>query len=292
MQLDDFREVAANYKVIFFDAFGVLKNYEGLLPGIESTFNWLQENGKEFYVLTNDASRGPKELAESYHRQGLYAITPERIISSGMLAREYLDLKVNHGRVAYLGTESSAHYIETAGLKTLPISQLDLSDIADINALVLLDDEGFDWNTDLNKTVNLLRKRNIPVIVANTDETYPVSKTRIAIAIGAVAEMIEMIVGKQFIRFGKPDAQLFMFAYERLENVVPRGLETPEDGHVSKRDVLMVGDTLRTDILGGNKFGLDTVLVLSGNTQAQDVEVQIRSTGIIPTYICESVLIP
>lgn len=291
MQLDDFRAVAARYKVVFFDAFGVLKNYEGLLPGIENTFAWLQENGKEFYVLTNDASRSPQELAESYYRQGLYAITPDRIISSGMLAREYLELKVNHGTVAYLGTESSAHYLETEELKTLSISQLNLADIADINALVLLDDEGFDWNTDLNKTVNLLRKRNIPVIVANTDETYPVSKTRIAIAIGAVAEMIETIVGKQFIRFGKPDAQLFMFAFERLESQSSRGVGISTDYPFSKRDVLMVGDTLRTDILGGNKFGLDTVLVLTGNTQADDAEVQIRSTGIIPTYICESVVI-
>ena len=53
----------------------------------------------------------------------------------------------------------------------------------------------------------------------------------------------------------------------------------------------MVGDTLRTDILGGNKFGFDTVLVLTGNTQPQDAEIQIRSTGIIPTYVCESVVI-
>lgn len=291
MQLDDFKTVAAGYQVIFFDAFGVLKNYEGLLPGIENTFSWLRSTGKEFYVLTNDASRSPQELAESYHRAGSYAITPDRIISSGMLAREYLDLKVNHGTVAYLGTESSAHYLETADLKTLPISQVDLNDVADINALVLLDDEGFDWNTDLNKTVNLLRRRNIPVIVANTDETYPVSKTRIAIAIGAVAEMIETIVGKQFIRFGKPDAQLFMFAYERLEHLTARIARNGGPNPISKRDVLMVGDTLRTDILGGNKFGLDTVLVLTGNTQPQDAEIQIRSTGIIPTYVCESVVI-
>ncbi|GAB3733527.1 HAD-IIA family hydrolase [Spirosoma lituiforme] len=281
MQLTDFKTVAANYKVIFFDAFGVLKNSEGLLPGIEHTFDWLKENGKDFYVLTNDASRSPQELAESYYNKNLYAITPERIISSGMLAREYLDLKVSSGTVAYLGTEKSAHYLETTGLKTLPISQVDLKDVSDINALVLLDDEGFDWNTDITKTVNLLRKRNIPVIVANTDSTYPVSKTRIAIAIGAVARMIESIVGKQFIQFGKPDAQLFMFAYERLENLT----------HISKRDVLMVGDTLRTDILGGNKFGLDTALVLTGNTQPQDAEVLIRSTGIIPTYVCKSVVI-
>lgn len=281
MQLADFKTVAANYKVIFFDAFGVLKNSEGILPGIEKTFNWLQETEKDFYILTNDASRGPHELAESYYKQGFYAIPPERIISSGMLAREYLDLKVHNGTVAYLGTEKSAHYLQTTGLTTLPISHVDLKDIDDINALVLLDDEGFDWNTDLTKTVNLLRKRNIPVIVANTDATYPVSKTRISIAIGAVAKMIEGIVGKQFIRFGKPDAQLFMFAYERLENA----------SQISKRDILMVGDTLKTDILGGNKFGLDTALVLTGNTQPQDAEVLIRSTGIIPTYVCKSVVI-
>lgn len=53
----------------------------------------------------------------------------------------------------------------------------------------------------------------------------------------------------------------------------------------------MVGDTLHTDILGGNKFGLDTALVLTGNTQAEDAEVRIRSTGIIPTYICVSAVV-
>ena len=38
-----------------------------------------------------------------------------------------------------------------------------------------LDDEGFDWCQDLNKTVNLIRKKTIPVIVANTDRAYPLS---------------------------------------------------------------------------------------------------------------------
>nr|WP_293838805.1 HAD-IIA family hydrolase [uncultured Arsenicibacter sp.] len=280
-QFESFKHVVDQYKVIFFDAFGVLKNSNGLIPGIEKTFAYLKETNKEFYVLTNDASRSPEALAQSYHRLEMYDIVPECIISSGMLAREYLQLKVSHGTVAYLGTEKSAHYIETAGLKTLSIRELDLNDIDEVNALVFLDDEGFDWNTDLNKTVNLLRRRNIPVIVANTDNTYPVSKNQIAIAIGGVAKMIETIVGKQFMRFGKPDAQMFIFAYEHI-NSYPA---------VGRKDILMVGDTLHTDILGGNKFGLDTALVLTGNTLADDVEVRVRSTGIIPTYICESAVI-
>jgi len=281
MILDNFKSVISKYEVVFFDAFGVLKTYNGLIPGIENTFKYLKENGKDFYVVTNDASRSPDQLAESYVRLGIDDITPDRIISSGMLAREYLELKVRNGIVAYLGTDNSAHYLETSNLKTVSIRSLNLDSVGDVSALVFLDDEGFDWNTDLTKTLNLLRKRNIPVIVANTDKTYPASKSRLSIAVGALAKMIEDTIGRQFIRFGKPDPQMFIFAYQHIKNY-------PD---ISKRDILMVGDTLHTDILGGNKFGLDTALVLTGNTQAEDAEVRIRSAGIIPTYICVSAVV-
>ena len=252
-----------------------------MVPGIEKTFAWLEAEKKEFYIVTNDASRSPAQLAESYHRKGLMAITPERIVSSGMLTKEYLDLKVNDGIVAYLGTPDSAHYIESSGLHTMPVSGINSSNIDKVNALIFLDDEGFNWAEDLNKTVNLLRKRTIPVIVANTDHAYPLSVSDVSIAIGGIAMMIENIVGKKFIRFGKPDSQMFMFAYDLI-----RDYRT-----ISKKEILMVGDTLQTDILGGNKFGLDTVLVLSGNTQPGDAETLINATGIMPTYICQNAVV-
>ncbi|RWY50332.1 HAD-IIA family hydrolase [Mucilaginibacter gilvus] len=280
-RIDDFREIIDNYEVVFFDAFGVLKNYGGLVPGIERTFEYLEELGKEYYIVTNDASRSPMQLAESYHKKGLNIITPERVISSGMLTKEFLDLKVDDGIVAYLGTEDSAHYIESEGLHTLPVSAITAENFDKVNALVFLDDEGFDWCNDLNKTVNLLRRRTIPAIVANTDFAYPVNVNEIAIAVGGIAAMIETIVGKKFIRFGKPDSQMFMFAYDLIREYRP----------ISKKEIVMVGDTLQTDILGGNKFGLDTVLVLSGNTLAADAQNRMTSTGIVPTYICDSAVI-
>jgi ribonucleotide monophosphatase NagD (HAD superfamily) len=61
-------------------------------------------------------------------------------------------------------------------------------------------------------------------------------------------------------------------------------------GFLDKSDILMVGDTLETDILGGNKFGVKTMLVLSGNTREDSVDSRITSTGIIPDYICRSVI--
>ena len=282
LQVQDFKSVVDKYKIIFFDAFGVLKSYNGLLPDIEKTFAYLADQGKEYYIVTNDASRSPKQLAESYHKMGLYAIDQERIVSSGMLAKEYLDLKVNEGIVAYLGTQNSAHYIDSSGLHTLPVSAINQQNMDNVSALVLLDDEGYNWFDDLNKTVNILRKKTIPAIVANTDNIYPLSgSNEVSIAIGGIATMIESIVGKRFLRFGKPDSQIFMFAYDLIR----------ERMSVSKRDILMVGDTLHTDIIGGNKFGLDTVLVLSGNTLPDDAETRIRSTGILPTYVCESAVV-
>jgi ribonucleotide monophosphatase NagD (HAD superfamily) len=70
---------------------------------------------------------------------------PDRIISSGMLTKEYLDLKVNDGIVAYLGTADSAHYLESSGLHTLPVRDINSSNIDKVNVLVFMDDEGFDW---------------------------------------------------------------------------------------------------------------------------------------------------
>ena len=141
IQVEDFKPILDRYKVIFFDAFGVLKSYGGLVPGIEKTFAHIEAQNKEYYIVTNDASRSPVQLAEAYHRMGLHAIRHDRIVSSGMLAKEYLDLNVNDGIVAYLGTGNSAHYIDNSGLHTLPVSAINADNIDKVNALAFLDDD-------------------------------------------------------------------------------------------------------------------------------------------------------
>ncbi len=277
-----FRSIVKNYKAVFFDAFGVLKNHQGLIPGIINTFEYLDRKEIKYYLLTNDSSRSPEMLAQWYQDRGVRQVTADKILSSGMVAMEYFKLKVSNGNsVAYLGTENSAHYIETAGLKTVAVKNIDLNNIDHIESFAFLDDEGFNWNEDINKAINLLRKKNMAVVVANTDINYPVNQNDVSIAIGSLADMVEKIIGKSFIRFGKPDAQMFLLAYERAL----------QDIDVKRNEILMVGDTLHTDIMGGNKFGLDTVLVLSGNTLPEMAQIRISSSGIIPTFICDSAVV-
>ena len=282
MRTKSFRSIVKNYKAVFFDAFGVLKNHQGLIPGIIKTFEYLDSKGIKYYILTNDSSRSPEMLAQWYQDRGVQQVTADKILSSGMVAMEYFKLKVSNGNaVAYLGTENSAHYIETAGLTTVAVKDIDLNNIDHIESFAFLDDEGFNWNEDINKAINLLRKKNMAVIVANTDINYPVNQNDVSVAIGSLADMVEKIIGKSFIRFGKPDAQMFLLAYERAL----------QDIDVKRNEILMVGDTLHTDIMGGNKFGLDTVLVLSGNTLPEMAQIRISSSGIIPTFICESAVV-
>ena len=275
-----FEEIADNYRAIFFDAFGVLKDSERVFEGVPQLILDLQRAGKEIFVITNDSSRSPELLARGYaHHDAGQVISPERIISSGLLARDFLASKVRRGWVAYLGTEASAYYIQSAGLDAVPVSECREEHAP--KALVLLDDEGFDWARDINKAINWVRRYHIPVLIANADLEYPKKGSEVGVAIGGLARLMESLLRKTFIRFGKPDPMMFMFAYRQLLQVRP---------DYTLRDVLMVGDTLETDIRGANAFGVDTALVLSGNTLPDSAEVAIRASGIIPDFVCESVL--
>lgn len=275
-----FLSITKNYKVIFLDSYGVVKNHRGLIPNVQTVIDELRSQGKVIRILTNDASRSAEQQAARFENQGLKGLRVNEIVTSGMMAKMFLQNKIKTGRVAYLGTKNAAQYILQADLKAVAIGDIDMDDIEDISAMVFLDDEGFDWNTDINKTVNLLRKKKIPVIIANTDKLYPVSKNDVAIATGGIAKLVQTILGRKFINFGKPDTQMFNYAFQSIN----------KEGNYERSDILMVGDTLHTDILGGNKFGISTVLVLSGNTRKRSYEGKINSTGIIPDYICDSIV--
>lgn len=277
--LDSFRELADNYSVIFFDAYGVLKNFEGVIDGVLDVLADLKREGKELFVVTNDASRSPKKMSQLYvHPEHGEIFAEDRIISSGMLARDFLRAKVRMKKVAYLGKPDSAYYIQTAGLTPIPISECDHD--TDIGAIALLDDEGFDWQKDINRAINLLRRKTLPVVVANADTVYPVHRNDVAIAVGGIADLMESALNRRFVRFGKPDAYMFSYSFARASAITPG---------VRRKDVLMVGDTLETDIRGGNKFGIDTVLVLTGNTAADNYPFFIEVSGVIPDYVCGSI---
>ena len=276
---ESFAKICKPYSVLFLDAYGVLKTSQGVIDGVPDVLAQLKAAGKEIFVVTNDASRSPDAMAEAYSTtDGEPVVPPEHFVSSGMLAGNYLSSHVPYGKVAFLGKPGSIHYIEMAGFIPVPISECEADDR--LVAIALLDDEGFDWFVDINAALNLVRQTEVPVIVANADAMYPLKGNRVAVAVGSLGTLLSSITEREFIRFGKPDASMFAYAYNRALELKP---------DLKKSDILFVGDTLRTDILGANDFGIDSALVLSGNTLPQTAMSMIDTTGIRPTHICDSI---
>jgi HAD superfamily hydrolase (TIGR01450 family) len=280
LDIKKFADVAANYKVIFFDSYGVLRNHRGLIPGAVECVAGLREEGKHIRVLTNNAARSSRAASKRLAHYGLHSIPPEEIITSGATTRQFLEQKIRSGKVAYLGTPAAAAYIIGAGLEAIPVAEVDIKDAADIKAIAFLDDEGYDMNKDVNSVINLLRHCRVPVVVANTDLLYPVAANEVALATGSIARLAEYVLGRKFVKFGKPAMQMFQLGLDSVSR---------DMSNVNLSDILMVGDTLHTDILGGNSFGIDTALVLSGNTQKESAENEVISSGIFPDYVCLSI---
>ena len=269
-----FIDIIDQYDAFLFDAYGVLKNANGLIEGVKEVLQRLRSLKKPYFVITNDASKSPTLLAKFYEDAGCGdLIDPSIMISSGMLATRYLAQELPDEKVGYMGKPASRYYIEEAGCEAIPINEAD----ENIKALVLLDDEGFEWREGMNKAMNLLSNYNILAILANTDLAYPIDVNLSALAVGSIALVLESVTKKQFIKFGKPDGGAFQLVFDLAQKKL-RGLE--------KNKVLMVGDTLHTDIIGANQFGFDSLLTLSGNTTKKRYMQLMELSGIFPTYTC------
>ena len=144
MEEQSFLSVAEKFNAVFLDSYGVLKNYNGLIDGVQDTITFLRRKGIAIRILTNDASRSQQQQVESFYKLGLKDIETHEVITSGMMAKQFLQHKILNGKIAYLGTENSAEYILQSGLEHISVRDIKLNVINDISAFVFLDYEGFD----------------------------------------------------------------------------------------------------------------------------------------------------
>ncbi|MEM8694332.1 MAG: HAD-IA family hydrolase [Pseudomonadota bacterium] len=75
--------------------------------------------------------------------------------------------------------------------------------------------------------------------------------------------------------FGKPFPNIYDLVFERL-------------GPVDRPRVVMVGDSLHTDVLGAHAAGIASVLISGyGFFANEDVHAAIQASGITPDFIAE-----
>lgn len=264
-----FFDLLDRYDAVILDAYGVLVDLSGALPGAPAWIDALNRRGLPYWLASNTAARLPESAARRYQGFGL-AIPAERILSSGMLLQPcFAELGLVGKRVRVLGPEDSCRYAEMAGGVVVDAG-------ADFDALVLADQAGFPFLDGVDEVLSALIAAydagvEVPMILPNPDLIYPTGRG-CGITSGAVAAMIEAALRQRyperpaptFVRLGKPWPGLFAAAV-RLAGT---------------RNVVMVGDQLDTDIVGATRFGIDSALVpsvLTGNRHTV--------AGIAPTYL-------
>ena len=268
-------ELIERYEVLLFDAYGVLVNSSGSLPGAPDLIAELNRSGKPYYILTNDASKLPQTAAAKYQGFGV-AIEPDRIITSGGLLKNYFTERgLGGARCCVIGPVDCRRYVENAGGRI--VSPTELFDV-----LVIGDEAGFPFLETVDSALSSLFQRldsgdGVRLVVPNPDLIYPKTDTGFGIASGSIALMFEAALQLRypersdlsFDRLGKPHKAIFEEACQRS----------------GTRDMVMIGDQLETDIRGANTFGIDSVLVRTGITAGIS---ETLSEFLRPTYYISS----
>ena len=263
-------DVVDRYDVFLLDAFGVLNVGETAIPGAPERVAALQSSGKRVLVVTNSASQTPDAARAKYRRLG-FDFAPEDVVSS----REALKRALADEPERIWGCMAPP----SAGLDELGVRTRLLQDdpelYDDADGFILLGSAG--WTAarqDLLETA--LRRRARPVLVGNPDIVAP-REAGLTPEPGHYAHLLADGLGLSPEFFGKPFSNIFDLALAQFRDV-PR------------ERILMVGDSLHTDVLGGAAAGIRTALVTSfGLFRTSDVDTLIARSGIMPDHVLERV---
>lgn len=233
---------------VLFDLDGVLYAGPNAVPGAKEAVENLKGRGIACAYVTNNASRSAEQIAAHLNELGIPAQSEEVYGSAPAgvaLMSQHLPAPAT---VLVTGSESLKDLCRQQGYQ--------LVDSADDKPDAVI--QGFEptlgW-TDLAEASYAIN-RGAQWFATNLDRSVPRDRG-LAPANGALVEAVSFATGQRPLAAGKPEPVMFQQAAEAL------GLQRP----------LVVGDRLDTDVLGGNRAGYTTALVLTGATtlaQAQE----------------------
>lgn len=247
-------------KAVVLDMDGTFFLGDKLLPGALELLDQLNEKGIPFSFLTNNTSKGKEDYVRKLVGLGVKA-ADARIFTAGDATISYLKQNYPKKRVFVMGTSSLRESMAEGGIAL---------DSGEPEVLVLA------YDTDLYyqrlAEFCLFLRKGLPYIATHPDLNCPSPRGPLP-DIGAMMAMIEVSTGRvPDVVLGKPNAGII------LELARGWGLE-PED-------ILMVGDRLYTDIALGKNPGVQTALVLSGETRRED----LADSEFVPDMVFEDLL--
>jgi 5'-nucleotidase len=227
------------------DMDGVLIHEGSPVPGAQEFIKRLRESGKPYLVLTNNSMQTPRDLQARLDRMGI--TVPETAIYTSALATAQFLTDQRPGGTAYV--------IGEAGLTTALYQAGYVLTDHEPDYVVLGETRTYSFEA-ITTAIRLIAA-GARFIATNPDPTGP-SNEGVLPACGSVAALISKATDVQPYFVGKPNPMMMRSAL----NTIQAHSET----------TVMIGDRMDTDVLCGMEAGLETVLVLTGITQAKEVD--------------------
>jgi len=269
LRVPDLDAIADDVDVFLLDAFGVLNIGENAIAGVPERVAGLQAAGKRVLVVSNAAGYPHTTLMEKYTRLG-YNFDTDDVITS-----RHATLAGLAAAPAYKWGLMATPEFEHRDLDPFDTVYLaeDPAVYATVDAFLLLGSAK--WTPERQALlVADIRARPRPVFVGNPDIVAP-RDVGFSVEPGSFAHALADATGIARVFFGKPFGNIFDIAFARL-------------GEFDLARTVMVGDSLHTDILGGQAAGIKTALVAGyGFFAGHDVIAPIAAAGIRPDYILD-----
>jgi 4-nitrophenyl phosphatase len=244
---------------ILIDMDGVLWRGKEFLPGVKEFVETLRTRGIPFLLVTNNSTVSPvstvNRLAEIE-----FVLEPDEVVTSALATASYLQGILPEGsRILVIGEEVVRNALEDAGFELLETH-------ASADAVVV----GFDRHVNWQKMTEaaLAIQAGALFVGTNPDVSFPIEAGQ-AVGNGAIIRAIAAATSTMPTIVGKPEPLLFEQALRQI------GLQAEQ--------ILMLGDRLETDILGAQRAGIATALLLTGVTSAPEA----RLSEIKPDFIFE-----
>ena len=249
-------------KLFLLDMDGTIYLDNDLFDGTLDFLNKVKEKNGKYLFVTNNSSKSVNAYVEKLNRLGIPACCDD-FLTSVDATIDYLKTNYPDTRFYSFGTRTFTEQLSSAGINVTT------TDVGEIEGIVM----GYDTELTYEKldtVCRLLSTRDLPYIAANPDWVCPTSYGYVPDC-GSVAEMIFRATGKRPHFIGKPRPEMLLSGLKKY-------------GY-SKEEAVMIGDRVYTDIASGCNAGIDTILVLSGESTVKDAE----ESDTKPTYIMQNI---
>lgn len=244
--LPGFRDFSGRYDGVLCDVWGVVHNGVRAWPDACDALFRFREAGGRVVLITNAPRLAGPILAQLEHLE-VPRHSFDEIVTSGELTRA-LVAERSQRRVFHLGPARDEGVFDGLNVPRAGAGE------AEVVVNTGLFDDLHETPEDYRDMLAAFRTRDVEMICANPDVIVE-RGDRMVYCAGALADAYEA-TGGRVIWAGKPHLPIYDEALKRLDRTAGREIE--------RHRVLAIGDSLRTDLTGAARAGLDALFVASG----------------------------